>query len=265
MHKAAGTGSGVVGDRSVRFEGWGDDTVSSHDSRQGPDSLGGAEVNLSVRTNEKKARAISLIGGVTIVGDIILGPESDPEETLWMTPKAWSSIRGSVTVATVKLPLEPVEIPLLSDSGRLWVSGHEAVTLPGGLYRFRDIRISGKGQLVFTGPTQVYVEQDMEIGGNGISTTTNLPSDLAFYIKGERVSISGNANLFAKLNAPYAAVDISTRGSIYGMIIGRDVVIHGSANIQYDEALNIYDEALNPPGKTEPVQIAVLSWREVDP
>jgi len=249
IRKAAGPGSGIVGDRSVQFDGLGNGTD-------------GMTIDSRIRTNDKAARAVSLIGRVTVMGDVILGPGSEPEEVLWMTPRTWPSIRGSVIVATKTLPLEPVELPVLSDRGNLRISGQEVVTLPGGLYRFHDIRITGQGQLVFTGPAQVYVEQNLEIAGNGIRTTTNLPSDLAFYTTGQHVSISEDANLSAKLNAPYAAVDISTRGTIYGMVTGQDVVIRGPSHIRYDETLNIYDEALNPPGENDPVQIHLLSWRE---
>ena len=54
-------------------------------------------------------------------------------------------------------------------------------------------------------------------------------------------------------------------GDLYGAVTGREIVVHGRGNIHYDEALNLYDEALNPPDSRDPLRATVLSWRELDP
>jgi len=265
--KIAGPGHGVLGDRSVRFDGLDDDEVrvDSYDSRQGTYSSQGSSGHVRVTTNEFRDRAITLLGKVVIMGDVVLGPGSDPEVTLRRLPNAWTSISGSVIVAKTTAPVEPVELPSLPERGRLQISGNEVVTLPGGLYRFRDIHISGKGQLVFTGPAEVYVEQRLQVGGSGVETAQQRPTNLSFYVKGSRVVLNSDTDLFAKITAPYATVEISGNGDVYGAVIGRDVVVRGGADIHYDQAVSLYDEALNPPSTGDPAQVSVLSWREVAP
>lgn len=274
--KGTGPGYGVLGVQSVWFDGWDHVNirkegrrslrVDSYDSRRGPYPEGAANGNLRICTNGHEEKAVALVGGVTIHGDIVLGPGSDPETTLWRVPEQWTSISGSVSVADMEAPMETVEIPMLPDGGRLSISGHEVVTLAGGLYRFHDMRISGNGTLVFTGPAEVYVEEDVQISGKGeIDTASQLPTNLALYVKGTHVSISGDADLFAKLVAPNATVEISGNGDLYGAVMGREIIARGRGDIHYDEALNLYDEALNPPRRGDPFRVSILSWREASP
>ena len=270
MAKVAGPGYGILGERSVRVDGRDDDggrkrvKLDSYDSRRGPYSPEGAGANVRLATNEHGEQAVALIGGVIVMGDVVLGPGSDPETTLWQVPKGWSSIRGTVSVAETQVPVEPLEMPALPDGGRLSISGHDVVTLPGGLYRFRDLHITGQGQLIFTGPAEVYVEDNVHIAGRGISTAAQLPTNLTCYVQGPHVAIRGNAHLFAKLHAPYATVEISGDGDLYGAVTGREVIVRGRGDIHYDEALNLYDVSLNPPRRTDPLQVQILSWRELD-
>ena len=240
--------------------------VDSYDSRRGPYTPEGTNGDLRVCTNGHEEKAVTLVGGVDIHGDIVLGPGSDPETTLWQIPAQWTSISGSVSVADMKAPVEVVDIPMLPDGGRLAISGHEVVTLPGGLYRFRKVQISGHGRLVFTGQADVYIEDALEISGNGgIDTLSRLPPNLTLYVKGPRVSISGKPGLFARLVAPDAVVEISGNGDFYGAVTGRKIVVRGRGDIHYDKALNLYDEALNPPRTGDPFRVSILSWREASP
>ena len=163
------------------------------------------------------------------------------------------------------MPLEPIELPALPDRGPLHLAGNEVVTLPGGLYRFQDIDISGHGRLVFTDRAEVYVEGDVRIAGEGMGTAAQRPPNLTLYVKGRRVAISTDADLFLQLHAPDATVEISSRGDLYGAVDGREVIVQGPGDVHYDQALNTYDEALNPPRGTDPFHVSVLSWREVDP
>lgn len=265
-----GPGYGVVGDQAVRLEGSGngenDDgvTVDSYDSRHGPYNAQAARANLRLLTNGHQEKAVAMVGGVTVLGDVVLGPGSNPATVLWRAPEEWTSIRGTVSVADTATPLEPVEMPALADGGRLVIGGQDVVTLPGGLYRFQDIQISGKGQLVFTGPAEVYVEEDVHISGGGIGTAGQLPPNLTLYVNGLHVLVSGDADLFAKIVAPNATIQISSQGDLYGAAGGREVVVSGQADFHYDEALNLYDTALNPPRSGNPLEVNLLSWRQVD-
>lgn len=273
--KRAGPGNGVVGVESVQLNGWGCVStrrdrarhlkLDSYDSRQGPYTAEASRGSLRVCTNDHRERAMSLMGGVAINGDVVLGPGSDPDRTLWQVPEHTISISGAVVVSETAVPVEEVVMPQLPDRGRLSISGDEEVILEGGLYRFRNIRISGHGKLIFTGPAQVYVDHRVEIVGHGaIATPDQRSTNLTLYVQGGRVGLSGHADLYARVHAPNAIVEISGDGDLYGAVIGRDVVVNGRGTIHYDEALNFYDEALNSPKSgAPPFQAKILSWREV--
>ena len=266
VSRGSGPGYAVLGERSVRLHGPVDDevVVDSYDSREtsAPLSSGG---NLRVCTNSAEDGAMTFISGVVVQGDVVLGPGSDPDRTLQRIPQHWTSISGSVRVAERRTPLEPIELPALPDRGPLHITGREVVTLPGGLYRFQELDISGNGRLVFTDRAEVYVEGNVRIAGEGITTAAQLPANLTLYVKGQRVAISGDTNLFLKLHAPDATVEMASRGDLYGAVSGREVIVHGQGDIHYDQALNTYDKALNPPEETDPYHVSVLSWREADP
>ncbi len=267
LSKLAGPGYGVMGEESVRMDGFGDGEtpkLDSYDSRQGPYNPQTARANVRLGTNANAERSMTLTGPVTIRGDVVLGPGSDPAQTLWMAPKEWVTIEGSVSVSSQRLPLESVELPMLSDEGFLHIAGHDVVTLPGGQYRFRTIHITGNGQLVFTGPAEVYVEEDVHISGNGIRTADQLPPNLTFYVTGEKVVVQGRTDLYAKIVAPHASVELSGDVGLFGQASGREVVVTGGSVIHYDEALNVYDEALNPSRDSDLLRATLLSWSEVD-
>lgn len=262
----AGPGYGVLGDRSVEFNSAVDDevTLDSYDSRQGSYQGGRGHVRLCANAHEEKT--VALIGGATVNGDVVLGPGSDPETALWQTPRTWTTITGSVTVADRTTPLEPVELPDLADVRSVQIAGHEVMILPGGLYRFRELHISGHGQLVFTGPAEIYVDEDVRLSGHGaIDTYDHRPTNLALYVKGDHVVLNSDADCFAKVSAPSATIELSGEGDLYGVLNGRAILVHGRGDVHYDEALNLYDEALSPPATPQTPQANILSWREVLP
>ncbi len=257
-----------MGEESVRIEGFGEHEtpkLDSYNSRQGPYDSNTARANVRLGVNAYDERSMSLTGPVTIRGEVVLAPGSDISSTLWMAPKEWVTIEGSVSVSSQRLPVESVEMPLLPDEGSLHVAGNEVVTLPGGQYRFQEVHITGHGQLVFTGPAEVYVEGDVHIAGDGIRTADQLPPNLALYATGERVVVQGRTDLYAKVVAPHASVELSGSACLFGQASGREVIVNGGSTIHYDEALNLYDVALNPPREDDALETYVLSWREVDP
>lgn len=273
LTRRAGPGYGVLGVQSVRFDGWGRGGLrdrgllaDSYDAREGSYTSSGSRANLRVCTNGSEDQAVSLIGAVAIRGDVVLGPGSDPRRTLRRYPESLTSISGSVRVANGGVPVEEIDMPLLPDGGRLSISGQEVVSLPGGLYRFQEIQIAGHGRLVFTGPAEVYVEDRVRISGHGaIDTAARLPSNLTLYVKGADVSVGGEGDLYARLVAPHATVEFSGDGDLYGAVTGREVIVNGRGSLHYDEALNLYDEALNPSsGDDPPFHASLLSWRQVN-
>lgn len=266
LTQGAGLGDGIMGEQAIRISSVGDKgvTVDSYDSRFGPYDVSTAQDNVRLRINGSQPRAMTLIGRATIRGDVVLGPESDPAQTLWH-PLDQVSISGPVTVADAMMPLEPVTLPSLPDGGSLRLSGHDVVSLPGGIYRFHELKISGQGQLVFTGPAQVYVDGDVQIAGQGIVTSEDRPPNLTLYVTGSDVSVSGDVAFHAKLVAPEATVALSGRTTLYGAVQAREVCMTGNAAIHYDEALSMYDAALNPRKASDPSAMTILGWRELDP
>jgi len=262
-----GPGYGILGNEGVRFNGGGHEVVSidSYDSRRGLYDHAQARANVRVATNANTDRAMTLVGKIDLKGELVVPAGCDPERILWQTPTTNDALLASVKIANGKVPVEPVELPGLQSLGRLQITGDETVTLEGGVYLFDEIHIAGKGRLEFTGPAEVYVKGDIQISGNGMATASSLPPNLTLYVTGSRVAISGKTRLFAKITAPHAEVDISGESELYGAVSGRHITVHGNCAVHYDEALNLYDEALNPSREGDPFEVNVLMWREVNP
>ena len=110
------------------------------------------------------------------------------------------------------------------------------------------VKISGNGMIEVpaTSTLAMYTEGDISIAGKGVANA-NDPS--AFTLVGTRpsdaattqsISISGNGQLSAIVDAPNADVSMSgggASGSIYGAVIANNITVTGGSAFHYDEAL----------------------------
>ena len=262
-------------ERKMKMKGF--SVTDSYDSSKG--AYGGTNVGCDgdIGTNSTVKKKVQLGGHTTVHGNAEVGPGGDPSKVIDL--KKGATITGTQSAAKKPYPSDPVAIPgNLKNGGTLKISKHETKTLPGGIYWYNNIEITGNGQLIFSGPAIVYVSDKVKVSGNGIGAAGDLPPNLIIYVGGEdqddddKVQLSGDAQLYAGIYAPRARVKINGHANLYGSIVGRDVKINlkgeakdedGDDDDDDDGAGGIhYDEALLKADGGSGAQVQMLSWQE---
>jgi hypothetical protein len=108
----------------------------------------------------------------------------------------------------------------------------------------------------------MFVEGDIDIGGNGILNTSN-PEDLKIIGTNETegaqtIKVAGNGYLSAAIYAPNANVELKgggNAGRVFGAVVGYDSKLNGNSWFSYDIALS----ELNLGGSG----YEVVSWLEM--
>lgn len=134
----------------------------------------------------------------------------------------------------------------LYTTSSLAMAGNNTVTISGpvDLIITGDMSMAGNSAISVSGSTAslaVYGKGNLQIGGNGVSNTTNVPSNVTFYGVGtgstNTVSIGGNGTFTGVVNAPNADVTVAGNGAINGAITGKTVTFSGNATLHYDTQL----------------------------
>ena len=123
--------------------------------------------------------------------------------------------------------------------GNLTVNG--TLTLAPGVYNINSLSMQGNGQIIVNPPGAVTLNvagtgqaNPLAIAGNGITDDT-IPNDFTINYAGTgTVSIAGNGNVTAILNAPNAIITQQGNGNWYGSILGSKVTIGGNAFFHFD-------------------------------
>lgn len=251
----------VFGDKSVRING--NAYVDSFDSSQGayhwnpnPDPLA------NVGTNGKDSGVMSLIGGVTVYGNLQVGPGGSTSTSISTTGGA--SYTGSSSVSSKRYPLAQMQVPspLSSQPSNGNVSGSSGGGLPppispgvytnmkltgtktvvlNGTYYFKgDISLAGQAQLVVTGPTIIYIDGTVDLTGGSFSNNTGIASN--FHIFGTdscaSVAVAGGAQAYMAVYARKADMTVKGNSDLYGSLVGNTITESGNAPIHFDRALS---------------------------
>jgi len=144
--------------------------------------------------------------------------------------------------------------------GNLTVNG--TLTLAPGVYNINSLSMQGNGQIIVSPPGAVTLNvagtgqaNPLTIAGNGITDDT-IPNDFTINYAGTgTVSIAGNGNVTAILNAPKAIITQQGNGNWYGSILGSKVTIGGNAFFHFDR-----NAALSPNNNG---YFQLVSYREV--
>jgi hypothetical protein len=101
--------------------------------------------------------------------------------------------------------------------------------------------MAGNGQITVNPPGAVTINiggtgqaAPLAIAGNGITDDTKASDFLINYSGTGAVSVAGNGNVTAILNAPNAPITQTGNGAWYGAILGAQVSIGGNAFFHYD-------------------------------
>jgi hypothetical protein len=110
----------------------------------------------------------------------------------------------------------------------------------GGDYYATSVNVSGSATMYLQGPVRLYVSGNLTMSGGYIKTYQNIPANLQIFMltSGTTISLSGQADLYAKIYAPLSAVTQSGAADLYGSIIAKTLTFSGSwqGGVHFDEA-----------------------------
>jgi hypothetical protein len=161
----------------------------------------------------------SYSGGGLPVATITAGTSAQP---------ALIKVNGDFKVGSGQVFTIAAANPTATDSTVIiWVTGAFAM--------------SGNGIIVQAPNTKVtwYVDKDISVGGDAYPNVDAYASSVNFIGVGTNnaISITGNSNLIATIDAPGYNVTLNGNGSYMGALIAKTLDIGGSAGFHYDEAL----------------------------
>lgn len=211
--------------------------VDSYDSSLGAyAALVDGKENIGDNGDIGSNATVDLTGSAGVRGSISCGKGLDPNEAIQLGEK--TTVTGKLYAQADTRVLEPVEVPDgATDLGNLDLQ-KSSVSYSGGVYVCDDLKISGKGELAFTGATTVYVRGDLEISGKGTATANDDPTNLIFkVVEDGDVKLTGGSEFYGGIYAPLSSIKLSGNGTLYGAVVGEDVEITGNWELHYDESL----------------------------
>ncbi len=151
--------------------------------------------------------------------------------------------------------------------GNITVSGNATLTLAPGVYNINSLSLSGNGVVTISPATGSIViniagtgqANPLSISGNGISNPSNIPNNvLVNYAGNGSITVSGNGNYYAVLDAPNAALTYSGNGNFYGAMIGNTITDSGNGAVHYDT--NVHDAVIQANGNYITLALRELAY-----
>jgi len=155
--------------------------------------------------------------------------------------------------------------------GNITVNG--TLYIAPGTYNINQLSMQGNGAIIVSPAGAVtfniagcanatcstYLASPLSIAGNGITqynTPNPIPNDFIINYAGTgTISIAGNGNVYAQLDAPNAPITQTGNGAWYGSMVGSTATIGGNAFFHYDR-----NAALSPSNNGF---YTMVSYREV--
>lgn len=225
--------------------------TDSYDSRLGDYDASKAGSNGDIGTNSTAKKAITLdttdneetgpnakTPKVRINGDVFVGPGANVSKAVFTAGNV--TISGTKAALSQAKPMPPIEVPPgLEESDDIEVDDGETVTMAGGTYLVEDVDVEEDGVLKFSGPAEIYIEDDLEIDKGGrIEAFEKKPHKLILYFMDDDDVTLGD--LYAALYAPDSKVTLRNNTDIYGAVVSKSVRYRGKrgkVELHYDEAL----------------------------
>lgn len=121
------------------------------------------------------------------------------------------------------------------------ISIQHPLTLAPGIYNINSLSMTGNAQIIVSPPGAVTLNvagigqsTAVAIAGNGITDNT-IPNDFIINYGGtDAISVAGNGDVTAILNAPNAPMTQQGNGNWYGSILAYSMSIGGNAFFHYD-------------------------------
>lgn len=242
----------IFADTSFRMTG--NANIDSFNSNTGSYNAASPGSNGDIATNSTSDGGITFTGNSTVRGDAIVGPGSDPDDVIDLG--SHGNITGTSAAAT-EAAVYSAPSTSTESSGAFSIAGSTNHTLAAGTYRYSSFSVGGTARVTATGPVRIFVDGNISLGGNGITTYGNkAPNFLLFSTGSGSVSRSGSAVFYGAIYAPNSAVTNSGSGAWYGAVVADTYTQNGSGALHFDEAL------MDVEGDTAE-EIEMLSWQEM--
>lgn len=233
-----------------------------------------ADQGMEVRSNSTAANDMVFKAFVTVPGDVVCGPGSDPNVVI--DTKNSTIIEGECYAATETLLFPDVQAPVglpVKPAIALGTNGMKVLTgaSDSGEYPFIDLgqgatlQITGDVTLYVTGPMVLGQASEVVIADSGSLTVylgTRLEDKNSVGFSNQTydatklkiyglptctdIDLKAMSRLDAAVYAPEARVDIYNSGDFYGAVTAHDLYLKNSGNFYFDTRLmyvNIDDPA----------------------
>jgi len=244
--------------------------TDSYDSQIGGyGELVGSETNVGsdgdVGTNDTTIVApysIHLNSNVEIDGDVVIGPNGDPDQAVVLEGSA--TISGTQSAASSEQELPENTAPTgLTDRGSLSIGGAESQTISSS-GQYSSLTLDTTAVLTLDGNLTIYVtgafsllsnsaiditsgsEVTIYVGGSfsldsntQINNLTQDPTKFMIYGTNSLTNATWDSNsvFYGGFYAPNANVVINSNANIYGSVIANMVTLDSNATVHYDHAL----------------------------
>jgi hypothetical protein len=241
---------------------------------------------LQIGTNSIEPLSVGLKSFVTIEGDVVIGPDGDPEVVV--ENKLDAVVVGDYfnLPTTWKLPTVTVPESLITMPSSGTISGGEVITTSG---RYENIHMTSTNQtVIINGDVTLYIVGETTVGNTCsieiVDLATNPNASLTLYLGGNYtqkvdahlvnntndpkrlklfglegctdISFLSDSSFYGTIYAPYAEMNLHNSVEIFGSVIVDYFVQHVSADFHYDASL--IDVSINDIG----VKFVVDRWRE---
>lgn len=244
-------------------------TVLSYNSDRGeyPAERGGGA---DVATNSTANDSVILRDEAQIFGDVLTGPGSRPRAVV-VGPSA--TVHGRVREMNRVRQFEPITLPVDPTSlvdvahsgghvllppgnyGDLHLSGGTHLKLEAGQpYVFNSVTMLDDSAFVLdedvSAPIQMFVKGTFDMSGGSVVNKTAKPSMLRFMAQADAITVNGRGTkAYFVVYAPQANIKVTSRGKIFGALVGRNIDLLDDALLAYDKALR------NDPGPATDVEV----------
>jgi hypothetical protein len=218
----------IIGLEGVTMTGT--SSTDSYDSSKGPYSASNTGHKGSIASNGD----IALTGNGEIDGDARNGIGKST------TTGGTAQVTGQIAPLTTPLKLPSVTLPSsYIDLGDVYQSSG-TVHIPGGVYLFRSITLSGTAHIVWDGPVTFYVRDSYALSGSVvIDTYQNIPANriMNFLPTCKTATWSGSHSCVGELYAPDTDFSVGGSAELFGRITAKTIKLTGNGGMHYDEAL----------------------------
>jgi len=248
-------------------------------------NFGAGDEPLVVGTNSTTTGAVTMLSGVTVEGDVVVGAGGNPATVI--NSKKEANITGQTYAGAEMCTLPSITVPAalqaLPSGGIL--SGPNTLTGPA---KYDSINLGAGSKITINGPVSLYITGSINIGNTAqmviVDANTNPNASLTMYVGGNLTTQNGaainnltkkpkklqmygldsctkinlmNAGvLYGVVYAPNADVHLYNSFEIYGSVVSKSFVQDVSSNFHYDGSLR------NASVNDEFVRFVVKRWRE---